>query len=151
MLLRTWNHSLSSQTKVIKCFWRFCDKSSQWRTLFWRKTHFEEMEHLKKINLRNFTLGGGVTHNISVRMFACFYKTFEDSKIFSSHRNLQNLFSSKGLVKISASWSSIFTWSMRIFPLRKWSRRKWWRIWMCMVFECCTGLYAILIALSLSQ
>ena len=25
------------------------------------------------------------------------YRTFEDSKIFSSHRNLQNLFSSKGL------------------------------------------------------
>jgi hypothetical protein len=30
-----------------------------------------------------------------------FQRTFEDSKIFSSHRNLLNLFSSKGFVKIS--------------------------------------------------
>ena len=30
-------------------------------------------------------------------MCACFYKTFEDSKIFSSHRNLQNLFLIQGL------------------------------------------------------
>ena len=39
-----------------------------------------------------------------------------DEKIFSSHRNLLNLFSSKGLVKISATCSSVFTCSMEISP-----------------------------------
>ena len=34
------------------------------KSYFEEKTHFEEIEHLKKINLRNFTLGGGVTHHI---------------------------------------------------------------------------------------
>jgi hypothetical protein len=33
-----------------------------------------------------------------------------ESKTFSSLRNLQNLFSSKGLVKISASWFSVLMW-----------------------------------------
>jgi hypothetical protein len=32
---------------------------------------------------------------------------FHESKTFISLRNLQNLFSSKGLVKISASWFSV--------------------------------------------
>ena len=67
---------------------------------------------------------------------ASFQSTFEDSKIFSSHHNLQNLFSSNGFVKISASCSSVFTWSMKIMPCNTWSQRKWWQIWMCFVFEC---------------
>ncbi len=35
--------------------------------------HFEEMEHLKKINLRNFTLGGGVTHRIRMMISGAGY------------------------------------------------------------------------------
>jgi hypothetical protein len=37
------------------------------------------------------------------------YKLHE-SKTFSSLRNLQKRFSSKGLVKISASWFSVLIW-----------------------------------------
>jgi hypothetical protein len=37
-------------------------------------------------------------------MYAIDQSKFRESKTFSSLRNLQNLFSSKGLVKISASW-----------------------------------------------
>jgi hypothetical protein len=33
-----------------------------------------------------------------------------ESKTFSSLRNLQNLFSSNGLVKILASWFSVLMW-----------------------------------------
>ena len=69
-----------------------------------------------------------------------FQRTFEDSRIFSSHRNLLNLFSSKGFVKISASCSSVLRCSIEMSPFHTWSRRKWWRIWMCFVFECWTGL-----------
>jgi hypothetical protein len=40
-------------------------------------------------------------------MYAIDQSKFRESKTFSSIPNLQNLFSSKGLVKISASWVSV--------------------------------------------
>jgi hypothetical protein len=40
-------------------------------------------------------------------MYAIDQSKLRESKIFSSLRNLQNVFSSKGLVKISASWFSV--------------------------------------------
>jgi hypothetical protein len=40
-------------------------------------------------------------------MYAIDQSKFHESKTFSSLRNLQNLFSSKGLVKISANWFSV--------------------------------------------
>ena len=43
------------------------------------------------------------------------HRPFEDSKVFSSHRNLQNLFSSKGFVKISANCSSVNLNDINIF------------------------------------
>jgi hypothetical protein len=41
------------------------------------------------------------------QMYALDQSKLRESKTFSSLRNLQNLFSSKGLVKISASWFSV--------------------------------------------
>jgi hypothetical protein len=40
-------------------------------------------------------------------MYTIDQSKLRESKTFSSLRNLQNLFSSKGLVKISASWFSV--------------------------------------------
>lgn len=47
--------------------------------------------------------------NITSWYDASFYCTLRESKIFSSHRNAQNLFSSRGFVKISASCFSVLT------------------------------------------
>ena len=72
-----------------------------------------------------------------------FQATFEKSMMFSSFLNLQNRDSSKGLVNISAYWSSVQIPSILISPLFTWSLRKWWRISICLVLECWTGLVAI--------
>jgi hypothetical protein len=48
-------------------------------------------------------------------MYAIDQSKLRESKTFSSLRNLQNLFSSKGLVKISASWFSVI--NVDISPL----------------------------------
>src|SRR5688572_11043528 len=42
-------------------------------------------------------------------MYATFQSKFHESKILSSLRSLQKVFSSRGLVKISASWFSVLT------------------------------------------
>ena len=76
---------------------------------------------------------------------------FEKSNMFNSFLSLQNLFSSNGLVNISASWSSVPTLSMQISPFYWWSLMKWWRTSMCFVLACWIGLLLNLIALSLSH
>jgi hypothetical protein len=43
-------------------------------------------------------------------MYAIDQSKLRESKTFSSLCNLQNLFLSKGLVKISASWFSVLMW-----------------------------------------
>ena len=73
------------------------------------------------------------------------------SSTLSSFRNLQKVASSSGLVKISANWSSDLTPSSDISFLATWSLRKWWRISICLVRECWTGLFASFTALSLSH
>jgi hypothetical protein len=50
-------------------------------------------------------------------IYAIDQSKFRKSKIFSSLCNLQNIFSSKGLVKISDSWFSVLIWQTSIFPL----------------------------------
>jgi hypothetical protein len=50
-------------------------------------------------------------------MYAIDQSKLCESKTFSSLRNLQNLFSSKGLVKISASWFLVLIWYISICPL----------------------------------
>jgi hypothetical protein len=54
------------------------------------------------------------------------------SKTFSSLCNLQNLFSSKGSVKISASWFSVLMWYTSISSFCLWSLRKWCRMSVCL-------------------
>ena len=71
--------------------------------------------------------------------------------IFSSCLNSRNLASSKGFVKISARLSWVLTYLSSISPRLMWSRMKWYRISMCFVLKCCTGLREILMALSLSH
>jgi hypothetical protein len=43
-------------------------------------------------------------------MYAIDQSKLRESKTFSSLHNLQKVFSSNGLVKISASWFSVLTW-----------------------------------------
>jgi len=52
---------------------------------------------------------------------------FEKSSMFNSFLSLQNLFSSNGLVNISASWSSLSILSVQMSPFCWWSLMKWWR------------------------
>ena len=75
----------------------------------------------------------------------------QESKIFSSFLKAQNLHSSSGFVKISASCLSVLTWRKEISPLVSWSLKKWCLMSMCFVFECWTGLLASLMALTLSH
>ena len=75
----------------------------------------------------------------------------EKSSMFNSFLSLQNLFSSSGLVNMSASWSSVPTLSMQMFPFYWWSLMKWWRTSICFVLECWTGLLVSFTALSLSH
>jgi hypothetical protein len=84
-------------------------------------------------------------------MYATIQSTFRESKTFSSLRSLQKVFSSRGLVKISASWFSMLTWNTSISPFCWWSLKKWCRMSMCFVRLCSTGLSAMRIALSLSH
>jgi hypothetical protein len=74
-----------------------------------------------------------------------------ESRMFSSCLSLVKVFSSSGLVKISANWSLVLTYAISISPLCWWSLKKWYRMAMCLVQLCSTGLSAMRIALSLSH
>ena len=52
---------------------------------------------------------------------------------------------------MSVSWSSVPTPYMQVSFFCWWSLMKWWRISMCFVLACWTGLLVSLIALSLSH
>ena len=56
-----------------------------------------------------------------------------------------------GLVSISATCSLGGTYSNLTFCSSTCSRRKWYLIGMCLVFECITGFFEMLIALVLSH
>jgi hypothetical protein len=58
---------------------------------------------------------------------------------------------SRGLVKISASWSCVGTWIKEIFPFSTLSPRKWYLTSMCWVLEWSNGFFATLMALVLSH
>jgi hypothetical protein len=49
-------------------------------------------------------------------MYAIDQYKLRESKTFSSLRNLQKVFSSNDLVKISASWFSVLIWYTSISP-----------------------------------
>ena len=57
-------------------------------------------------------------------MYAIDQSKLREFKTFTLLRNLQNLFSFKGLVKISASWFSVLMWYTSISPFYWWSLRK---------------------------
>ena len=76
---------------------------------------------------------------------------FEKSSMFNSFLSLQNLFSSNGLVKISASWSLVPTLSIQMSPFCWRSLMKWWQTSICFVLECWTGLLVSFTTLLLSQ
>jgi hypothetical protein len=76
---------------------------------------------------------------------------FLDSRIFSSCLSLVKVFSSNGLVKISVNCSLVLIYAISISPLCWWSLKKWYRMAMCLVQLCSTGLSAMRIALSLSH
>jgi hypothetical protein len=58
---------------------------------------------------------------------------------------------SRGLVKISASWSCVGTWIKVIFPFSTLSLRKWYLTSMCLVLERNIGFFATLMSLVLSH
>jgi hypothetical protein len=57
-------------------------------------------------------------------MYAIDQSKLRESKTFSSLRNLQKVFSSNDLVKISAGWFSVLIWHTSISPFCWWSLRK---------------------------
>jgi hypothetical protein len=69
----------------------------------------------------------------------------------SSPRKRVQVAWSRGLVKISASWSCVGTWIKVIFPFSTLSLRKWYLTSMCLVLEWSTGFFATLMALVLSH
>jgi hypothetical protein len=69
----------------------------------------------------------------------------------SSPRKRVKLAWSRGLVKISASWSRVATWIKAIFPFSMLSLKKWYLTSMCLVLEWRTGFFATLIALLLNM
>ena len=77
--------------------------------------------------------------------------TLLESMIFSSCLNSWNLASSKGFMIISARLSCVLMYLSLISPHLMWSQMKWYRISICFVLKCCTGLREILMALSLSH
>jgi hypothetical protein len=58
---------------------------------------------------------------------------------------------SRGLVKISASWSCVGTWIKDIFPFLMLSLKKWYLTFMCLVLEWRDRFFATLMALVLSH
>ena len=82
---------------------------------------------------------------------AYFLMKLQKLSTLSSFLNRQNVASSSGLVKISVNWSLVLTPSSEILFLATWSLRKRWRISICLVWECWTGLLASFTALSLSH
>jgi hypothetical protein len=69
----------------------------------------------------------------------------------SSPRKRVKVAWSRGLVKISASWSCVGTWIKAIFPFSALSLRKWHLTSMCLVLEWSTRFFAMLMALVLSH
>jgi hypothetical protein len=69
----------------------------------------------------------------------------------SSPRKRVKVAWSRGLVKISASWSCVGTSIKAIFPFSTLSLRKWYLTSMCLVFEWSTRFFAMLMALVLSH
>jgi hypothetical protein len=69
----------------------------------------------------------------------------------SSPRKRVKVAWSRGLVKISASWSCVGTWIKAIFRFSMLSLRKWYLTSMCLVLEWSTGFFATLMALVLSH
>jgi hypothetical protein len=69
----------------------------------------------------------------------------------SSPRKQVKVAWSRGLVKISASWSCVGTWIKVVFPFSTLSLRKWYLTYMCLVLEWRTGYFATLMALVLSH
>jgi hypothetical protein len=49
-------------------------------------------------------------------MYAIDESKLRESKTFSSLHSMQKVFSSNGLVKISASWFSVLIWTPRYLP-----------------------------------
>jgi hypothetical protein len=68
----------------------------------------------------------------------------------SSPRKRVKVAWSRGLVKISASWSCVGTWIKATFPFSTFSQ-KWYLTSMCLVLEWSTGFFATLMALVLSH
>jgi hypothetical protein len=69
----------------------------------------------------------------------------------SSPRKQVKVAWSRGLVKISASWSCVGTWIKVIFRFSTLSLGKWYLTSMCLVLEWSTGFFATLMALVLSH
>jgi hypothetical protein len=69
----------------------------------------------------------------------------------SSPRKWVKVAWSRGLVKISASWSCVGTWIKVIFRFSTLSLRKWYLTSMCLVLEWSTGFFATLMELVLSH
>jgi hypothetical protein len=93
--------------------------------------------------------------NAQRKLYICYkgaptHPTQEIKHTPSSPRKRVKVAWSRGLVKISASWSCVGTCIKAIFPFSTLSLRKWYLTSMCFVLEWSTGFFATLVALVLS-
>jgi hypothetical protein len=114
---RTQTQRLVSKGQVVACLPLNKCITCKWTCEVWGSC--VQLEHHKhRLKCINYMIKG-IKH-----MYAIDQSKLRESKTFSSLRNLQNLFSSKGLVKISASWFSMLIWYTSISPFCWWSLRK---------------------------
>jgi hypothetical protein len=94
--------------------------------------------------------------NAQRKIYICYkgaptHPTQENKHTPSSPRKRVKVAWSRGLVKISASWSCVGTWIKAIFPFSMLSLRKWYLTSSCLVLEWSTRFFATLMALVLSH
>jgi hypothetical protein len=114
---RTQTQRLVSKGQVIACLPLNKCITCKW-TCEVRESCVQLEHHKHRLKCINYMIKG-IKH-----MYAIDQSKLRESKTFSSLHNLQNLFSSKGLVKISGSWFLVLIWYTSISPFCWWSLKK---------------------------
>jgi hypothetical protein len=111
---------------------------------------------IQRMHIHHVTYAMPNARNAQRKLYICYigaptHPTQEIKHTPRSPRKRVKVAWSRGLVKISASWSCVGTWIKAIFPFSTLSLRKWYLAYMCLVLEWSTGLFATLMALVLSH
>jgi hypothetical protein len=152
--LRQTNHSLSN--KLTKTYISFHGEQCIREKLFLTNAYDTKcMQPKIQGCLYNMLLMPCQMHEMHKGKLYIWYKgapthpTQEIKHTPSSLRKWVKVSWSRGLVKISASWSWVGKWIKVILPFSMLSLRKWYLTSMCLVLEWSTGFFAMLMALLL--